>query len=162
MGLLRCACYLALTGTAAFFLGRILPKRWLHAGRFPFAAYDFERGGRIYEKLHIRKWQNRVPDMSRIFPRLMPPKNLAGEYKQRLPVMIQETCVAELIHDITALAGLYCLRLWPGPGGVVVTLIDVLLLNLPFILIQRYNRPRLVKLNEKLRATEKEKTPCVC
>ena len=145
-----CVLYLALSGTAAFLLGRILPKRWFHAERFPFRAYAFEQGGKVYEKLNIRKWQNKVPDMSKIFPWLMPAKNLSGAYRSRLPVMIQETCIAEMTHCVTALEGLVCLWLWPGIGGIIVTLLDVLLLNLPFILIQRYNRPRLVRLEKRL------------
>ena len=52
---------------------------------------------------------------------------------------------AECIHLLLPLAGLYCLRLWPGAGGIVVTLL-YFLGNLPFVLIQRYNRPRLQRL----------------
>ena len=53
--------------------------------------------------------------------------------------------MAECIHLLLPLAGLYCLRLWPGAGGVIVALL-YFLGNLPFVLIQRYNRPRLQRL----------------
>ena len=36
--------------------------------------------------------------------------------------------------------------IWPGAGGIIVTVIYILLGNLPFIIIQRYNRPRLQRL----------------
>ena len=150
MNFLRCVCYLLCTGTAGFLLGRLLPKKLLHPDRGLFRCFPFERDGRIYEKTGIRKWQKKVPDMSRIFPRWMPPKHLQGDYATRLPVMIRETCVAELVHMLASLAGLGCLYLWPGPGGITVTLLYILLFNLPYILIQRYNRPRLLRLQEKL------------
>ena len=150
MGFGNCVFYLVLTGTACFVLGRIIPKNWFAPERFPFRGYAFENEGKIYEKLHIRKWQNKVPDMSKVFPWLMPAKNLSGAYAQRLSLMVRETCVAEFIHYLTALSGLYCPFLWPGPGGITLMLLNAILLNLPFILIQRYNRPRLMRLEKKL------------
>ena len=101
--------------------------------------------------------------MSRILPGLMSAQNLSGDYGQNLPVMIQETCVAEAVHIAVSVAGLHCLWMWPGIGGVTVTAIHIILLNLPFILIQRYNRPRLIRLQKKLqiRKEKEEGTPCV-
>lgn len=100
--------------------------------------------------------------MSRILPFLMPPKNLSGDYAQRLPVMIRETCVAEITHITVSILGLPCLRIWPGMGGVTVTAIFILLLNVPYILIQRYNRPRLIRLYRKLQAREEKKEGAIC
>ena len=34
-----------------------------------FRSLAVERNGRIYEKLNIHKWQAKVPDMSRVFPK---------------------------------------------------------------------------------------------
>lgn len=143
--MLKCILYLAAIGVASFFIGRLLPKSWLHEDRFPFRPFAFERQGKLYEKLKIKSWQNKLPDMSRLFTRFMPAKKLNADTLRDLPLMIKETCVAEFIHLLLPLAGLYCLRLWPGAGGVIVTLL-YFLGNLPFVLIQRYNRPRLQRL----------------
>ena len=159
MKLLKCACYLALTGTVGFFVGRLIPKEWLKPETGWFRSFSFENNGAVYEKLGICKWHKKVPDMSRILPALMPAKNLSGDYGERLPVMIQETCVAEIVHITVSIAGLRCLWMWPGVGGVTVTAIHIILLNLPFILIQRYNRPRLIRLQKKL---EKKKEGTIC
>ena len=123
---LHCALYLAATGIGAFFLGRLLPKTWFRGDAFPYRCYPFEQ--KLFRVLHIKDWQSRVPDMSRILPGLMPDKKLTAETFSDLPRMIQETGVAEMI------------------GGVLVTAVYILLGNLPFILIQRYNRPRLQRL----------------
>ena len=77
-------------------------------------------------------------------------------------MMIQETCVAEIVHIAVSILGLRCLWMWPGAGGVTVTVIYILLLNLPFILIQRYNRPRLIRLQQKLLSRKKQKGGFVC
>lgn len=157
MKLLRCAVYLAITGTIGFFFGRIMPKGWLKPGKGLFRCFAFERNGAVYEKMGIRKWHKRLPDMSRILPFMMPAKNLSGEYEERMPMMIQETCVAEVVHITVSITGLRCLWMWPGIGGVTVTAIHIFLLNLPFILIQRYNRPRLIRLQQKLTSQKKRK-----
>ncbi len=150
-----CFCFLVAISIISFFLGRVLPKRWFRADRFPYRAYRFENGGRIYDKLRIRKWQNKVPDMSKILPKIMPAKDLSGDYKSRLPRMLQETCVAELIHSLNCFAGFYCLKLYPGVGGIIILFLYTVLFNLPFIVIQRYNRPRLLKIANRIQQTEK-------
>ena len=78
--------------------------------------------------------------------------------------MINETCVAELSHIIISIFGIPALWIMPGTGGIIVFLIFVFVLNFPFIIIQRYNRPRLVRLQKKLleRKERKKKKVCVC
>lgn len=147
MGLLRCFLYLMTLGVLSFFAGRILPKEWLDASEFPFKAYKFEKGGKIYEKLNIRKWQNKVPDMSRIFPKIIPPKRIECKAdKAKLETMLHETCVAEIIHTALPILAIPCLWLWKGVKGRIIYYVYVLLGNLPFIIIQRYNRPRIARL----------------
>ena len=156
MKLLNCVLYLVLTALIGFLAGRIIPKKWLNPHAGIFCSFKFEQDGKLYEKLGIRKWQKRVPDMSRIFPSLMPPKNLSGHYEARLPLMIEETCMAEATHIVMSFVGIGCLWICPGFGGILLTLIDILLFNLPFILIQRYNRPRLIRLHQKYLHKQKE------
>lgn len=160
MDLLRCAVYLAVIGTAGFLAGRIMPKDWIKPGKGLFRSRAFEKNGTIYEKLGIRKWHKRLPDMSRILPFMMPAKNLSGDFRERLPEMIRETCVAEAVHIGISVLGLRCLWMWPGAGGIAVAAANILLLNLPFILIQRYNRPRLMGLQQKLLSKERKEPVC--
>lgn len=149
MELLQCMLYLAVLGVIGFVAGRLLPYEWLMENAFPFRAFAWERQGRIYEKLGIRSWNRKMPDMSRLLPRMMPAKRLQGRSEATLPTMIKETCVAEVIHMLLGLAALHCLRIWRGWGGRIVVLL-YWLGNLPYILIQRYNRPRLQRLLQRM------------
>ena len=74
MKILYCFLYLAGTGILGFLLGRIVPKRWFCADRFPFRVRPWEQ--KLYQALRVKQWQNKVPDMSRVFPKLMPPHPL--------------------------------------------------------------------------------------
>ena len=154
-GFLLCLCYIAALGILAFFAGRLLARCPLRWDAFPFRDWAFEQKGNLYRRLRIHRWHRHVPDMSRIFPRLMPPKRLSHRISAaQAEVMVRETCVAECVHACLMVAGLACPRLWPGPGGWIVCLVYTLLGNLPFILIQRFNRPKLVMLLEKCRRAE--------
>lgn len=148
--LLPCLVYLVCIGILSFVAGRLLPKKWFNPQAFPYHTFPFEKDGSIYRKIGIHKWQHRIPDMSRILPGLMPRKAIPGKpTAAELDTMIKETCVAECIHGILCLAGFACLRLWSGIGGIIVALLYALG-NLPFILVQRYNRPRLQRLRSRL------------
>ena len=151
MRFIYCLCYAAGLGVVSFVLGRLVPKEWFDYTRFPYRSFAFEKGGKIYEAIGIAKWQSRVPDMSRIFPKLMPAKRIpARPDEQTLLVMIRETCAAEATHALLILAGLGLLAIWPGAGGILLYLIYAIFGNLVFLIIQRYNRPRLVRLYERM------------
>lgn len=150
MSLLKCILYYFLIGILFFLIGRILPKRLFFYDRPPFRTLRAEKDGRAYEALRIRKWKDILPDMSRIFPRLMPPKKITpDDNEDTMKVKILETCVAELIHFLLGVFGFGCLWIWPGIGGLLMSLLFAVG-NLPFFIVQRYNRPRMVRAFEKL------------
>ena len=143
-GPVKCLVYIIALGVVSFVTGRLLPKRWFKSDCFPFRCNEKEK--KLYKALRVKDWQNKVPDMSRVFTKLMPAKKLNAGTLADIPRMLEETCVAEFIHVVLSVLGLTCLWLWPGFGGAVVTLVYILLGNVPFIIIQRYNRPRLQRL----------------
>ena len=144
MKFLACIRYILMLGVVSFVTGRLIPKHWFHADHFPWRCDPAEQ--QLWKLLRVKQWQAKAPDMSRIFTHIMPAKKLTEETISDLPRMIEETCVAEWIHLMLSLAGLVMLKIWPGMGGVCITLVYILVGNLPFIIIQRYNRPRLQKL----------------
>ena len=141
-----CVFYIALIGIVGFLLGRLLPKGWFRYDQFPFRPFPFEKNGEIYAAWGIRRWKDQFPDMSEILPNLMPSKKLPRRASgEQLMLMVQETYIAEAIHVLLCIAGLHCMQLWPGIGGLAAAVLNVLG-NLPYIVIQRFNRPRLVRL----------------
>ena len=143
----------------SFYAGRILPRKWFRYDRFPYRSWKLEQNGKLYERLGIKNWQNRLPDMSKVFPKIMPPKNMSGQYKDRLPIMIQETCIAEFTHVALCIVGLHGLTLWDNPLRFPLTFLYICVFNVPYVMIQRYNRPRLVRLYRKLLANLQTESP---
>ena len=151
-----CMIYIAAIGIAGFLFGRALPKRWFRYDELPFRELPVEHGGNLYRKIGIHRWHKRLPDMSRLLPSTMPKKQLTAHISAaQAEIMVQETCIAEFIHALLSLCGMYLPSLWPGPGGLIFCLLYVALGNLPFILVQRFNRPKLRMLLDKCRHAEK-------
>ena len=151
MKLLQCAIYIAIIGIISNPAGNLLPRAWFHADRFPFPPFGWEHHGRIYEKLHIRAWKDRVPDMSKLVRSMVRKEVSSHPTAQSLERLIQETSVAEAVHWVLIVLSLAVLKIWKGLGGWVCYFLCILG-NLPFIIIQRYNRPRLMRTLPRLQA----------
>lgn len=92
--------------------------------------------------------------MSRILPSTMPPKRVSiNDGVPALELLLKETCIAEITHELLCFFGFACTLIWRGLGGFCVSVI-YMLGNLPYIIIQRYNRPKLRKLLRQIRARE--------
>ena len=154
-GFWRCAAYVALLGVVGFFAGRLAAGHRFRYDRFPWKDYPFEQGGSLYRKIGIHRWQAHMPDMSRVFRHMMPPKRLyPGITVAEVEQMVQETCVAEWTHLWLNALALPVFWLWPGWGGAIFYILYALLGNVTFILIQRFTRPKLVALAQKLARRE--------
>ena len=77
-GFWRAALYAAALGILAHPVGQALPRRWFDPYQAPYRCRDWEQGGRVYNKLHIRRWKDRLPDMSRLMPDMVKKKLAAA------------------------------------------------------------------------------------
>lgn len=150
MNLFFCALYVAFIGIVSNPLGNLLPRRWFDSDKFPYRSFAWEREGKFYERLHIRAWKDLLPDMSKIVPGMVRKEVSARPTAEGLDRLVRETCVAEAVHGVLILLSLAVLKIWEGPGGWICYAL-CLLGNLPFILIQRYNRPRLVRMLNRIK-----------
>lgn len=155
---LRFVIPVAVIGILAHVIGEALPRRWFDASRFPYRAYAFERNGRFYEALGIRKWKNVLPDKSRIAPGTYR-KAIRGSAQQHsaahMERLLQETCVAECVHWALLVISPILLFTMESPAAYVMTPLYGLS-NLPYIMIQRYNRPRLAVLSARMQRKVQE------
>lgn len=155
---LRFVIPVAVIGILAHVIGEALPRRWFDASRFPYRAYAFERNGRFYEALGIRKWKNVLPDKSRIAPGTYR-KAIRGSAQQHsaahMERLLQETCVAECVHWALLVISPILLFTMESPAAYVMTPLYGLS-NLPYIMIQRYNRPRLAVLSARMQCKAQE------
>lgn len=151
MHLLNCILYIAGIGVLSNIVGNALPRRWFDPEDFPFRTFDWEDGGRVYEKLGIRLWKDKLPDMSKIVPGMYRKAVNTRPNQENLQRLIQESCVAEFVHYVLIVLSLGVVKLWKGKWGWFIWSLCVLG-NLPFAIIQRFNRPRLQNTLRRLQA----------
>ena len=148
MKLLYGILYIAALGVLSHFVGQTLPRDTFDAKCFPYRAAQWEKSGKVYEKLGIKRWKDYLPDMSKIMPDMVK-KKMSAAKEQGTAVLIAETCVAECVHWALIVLSLGIFLFWRGGWAVLFWLVYNILGNVPFIIIQRYNRPRLVMLEER-------------
>ena len=132
-------------------VGYLIPK---------LTGYDFDYHHRwfqprkwepgFYKAISTRKWKNTLPTYE---PELYSIK------KNSLHRIIQNMCGAEVVHEVIIVLSFLPLLTVPVFGAFPVFFITSLLSSLfdsVFVIAQRYNRPRLVKIYEKQEAMAHE------
>lgn len=108
-----------------------------------FRSFSFEDDGKFWQKqLRIARWKDRLPEGTQIDSSGFNKSRLQRKDHVYLHRFIVETCRAELTHWLL-LFSVCVFFLWNPLWAAVLNILYALLANLPFILIQRYNRPRL-------------------
>lgn len=155
--LINAALIAALGGFAFFIIGQLLPRSIYDPGRFPYRAWKWENGGKIYTKIGVHIWKDHVPDMSRIIPGMVKKKAQMARTPENMWRLILETCGAEFIHDLLIIfVSPLIYAAIRGPWGVAAAAFYAVC-NLIFVVIQRYNRPRLVEIHKRM---EKRREKC--
>jgi glycosyl-4,4'-diaponeurosporenoate acyltransferase len=141
---------LIIFGAAA--ITSLVPKGVYRPGNFLFRERPFEQ--RLYKAVKIGRWKDSLPIYrrnERTFDRKHLAKKISPEY---LDAFITETCKAELVHSVLAIAGFSSvafvfagLEPWYTFLGIAVLMFCA---HVPFILVQRYNRGRLLRLRSRM------------
>jgi glycosyl-4,4'-diaponeurosporenoate acyltransferase len=147
------ALIVAFIGAASHYVGQILPRRNFDFSSPPYAPFKWEQNGRFYTRFKIQYWKDRVPDMSQYVKSMFRKKISVFRDFDYIKELIQETCVAEFVHWMLVLISPVFLVLMEGLAGRIGAVVYALA-NLPFVMIQRYNRPRLVLLMNRQKRQE--------
>ncbi len=132
-------------GSMAFPFGQLLPRKNFDYRHFPFAPFVWEKNGAIYQRINIQFWKDKLPDMSQHVKSAFTKKIKVFRDSEYLETLVLETCVAEFVHWVLILVSPLFLIFMDSPWNWLWMALYILG-NVPFILIQRYNRPRLVTL----------------
>ncbi|MFW6380773.1 MAG: glycosyl-4,4'-diaponeurosporenoate acyltransferase [Spirochaetota bacterium] len=109
-----------------------------------YGTREWERGGAIYQVLfRIRRWKDSLPEAGAMFAGGISKRKM-GVSREQLEVFVAETRPAELTHRLPVPLSFFFL--WnPVPVAIWMPFIG-LLGNVPFIMVQRYLRPRVIAL----------------
>ncbi len=152
--LLLALFWLAINIAVPWLVRFLVPQKYFDENAPLFKEHKFESS--FYRKIKVSKWKDKLPDAGKLihFQRDSLPEDIDQNYINRF---ITECCIAELGHltvGILGFASLFFVFLIPGDNklehlGVFLLLsIMDLFIQLLFVIIQRYNRPRLIKLRK--------------
>ncbi|MCU1346496.1 MAG: hypothetical protein JWL70_2762, partial [Acidimicrobiia bacterium] len=135
-----------------------LPATVLETDTALTALRSWERDGRIYEAVGVRRWKDLLPEAGGFFAGGISKRSLWGGDGVALAGFAAETRRAELVHwTLLALGPVF---LWwnPWPLGVSM-MIYAVAANLPFVAVQRFNRGRLLRV--AVLKSKREEARCV-
>ncbi|NGZ77912.1 glycosyl-4,4'-diaponeurosporenoate acyltransferase CrtO family protein [Saccharibacillus alkalitolerans] len=130
-------------------LVRFLPKSWYEKNDWFFAERPFER--ELYKRIRLERWKDKLPEGGGLwkFQKKNLNRELTLEYADKF---ISETKYGEVGHLGMAILGFACIWINPGEYALVFLICAIVnvMVQIPFCLIQRYNRPRLLRLRSRL------------
>lgn len=109
---------------------------------------------KLYRLLRVRKWAKRVPTFKpeQFDARARSPEQLA-----------HQTCLSELVHELIVVCGyfslLFCLFFENPLANLAPFLITAILAGLydmQFVILQRYNRPKILRLMRRKEERSKQ------
>ena len=133
---------------AVFFLCVFIDTKHFDERKRMHLPEKWERGGKFYTNtLKIQKWKDALPQ--HIGKDGFSKDHLDGISVEYLDEFIMETCRGEWNHTANCALCLILMLLDPPPVSLIFAFL-VFIGNLPFKLIQRYNRFRLQKLRRTI------------
>ena len=110
--------------------------------------YNFEKDASWFRKyLKIDKWKDRVPELGGVFGDGFQKRSIDLGTRDQLELFIRETRRAELAHWVMTAGWIITIAFNPI-WAIVFNLIFAHIVNFPCLIIQRYNRARLIKVLE--------------
>lgn len=130
-----------------------LPDKLFNPRAFIFRSHLFEKEGQIYEKVFkVKRWKHLLPDGGGLWEkRGFKKKHLENLSEENLERFLLESCRAELTHWLS-ISFFWVFGFFLPASATGLMLIIALLGNLPCIIPQRYNRPRVQKMLERTRS----------
>lgn len=134
----------------AWYCVHLPDQRLLSCARL-LRTYHWEDGGKVYDRLfRISRWKHLLPDGNiKSKKEKFSKKRLSDLSSTTLSRFVMESIRAELIHWL-AIPPFVIFGLFLPPIGVLYMLVYAVTVNLPCIIAQRYNRPRVRRLLEHI------------
>jgi len=133
-----------------------LPDKLFNSRLFFFRLHPFEDDGQLYEKVFkVKRWKKLLPDGGGLWKkRGYKKRHLEDFSEENLERFLVESCRGELTHWLSILL-FWVFGFFLPVSATWGMLIYALVANLPCIITQRYNRPRVIKLLERTRSSQR-------
>lgn len=126
-----------------------LPDHFFQKKDFLYRTREWEQEGQFWQRhFTINKWAKLIPDGTRLLGKGFYKKKMQQKKEDYLETFILETKRAEFTHWLSILPS-FLFFLWNPIWAGWIMVIYACLFNVPIILVQRYNRPRLERVLDR-------------
>lgn len=129
-------------------LAHYLPQRRLDGAPLVGRTWDWERRGRAYRRLGVHRWKDLLPEAGAVLPGGFSKRRLTGRSRAYFERFVLETSRAEVTHWLPWILSLTFFVWTPWPIAAIMVLYGAVT-NVPCILVQRYNRARLLAISAR-------------
>jgi len=131
-----------------------VPDTFYKKDIFLFRTLKWERKGKFYDTIFkIRKWKRFLPDGAAIVKSGFQKKHLEQMSSEYIKKYLVESRRAELGHWL-AILPFWIFGLFTPFPVIIYMFLYAIIINLPCILAQRYNRPRFLEVLKKIEERE--------
>lgn len=128
-----------------------MPLRYFEQDLPFYKSASWEDNGKVWDKIFfVKKWKGRLIDGSSIMKKSYNKSNLHGSTSDQLAVFSAETKRAELTHWLLMIPA-PIFFLWNPVWVGWVMIAYAILVNVPFIVTQRFNRGRIESILRRTR-----------
>ncbi|MBR2349095.1 MAG: hypothetical protein IKA77_00515 [Clostridia bacterium] len=106
-----------------------------------FCEKSFE--SKLYKLLRVRKWKKYLPTYN---------PDTFDVSRKTVKEIVGATCQAEIVHEIIIVMSILPIILipfWGGAVAIIITSVLAVLFDSLFVILQRYNRPKLVRIMQR-------------
>lgn len=119
-----------------------VPERWIEPERWLYRTRRWEEGGQFWQRLlGVRYWKGLLISAGSVLGGFSL-KHIESYEPAYLRRWVLESCRAELCH-LAAIAPAALFFFWNKPAVGWLMVAYALVFNLPMVITQRYNRPRV-------------------
>jgi len=137
------------------FMIRQIPERKINEKSNFFKVRKWEK--KVFSFLKVKKWKDNIPElggMLKFFDKSSVKENVDSKYMMKF---IKETCYAEIMHIVSLFFAPLVIIILPRNFLLTIVLpvmIVNIFLQIPPILVQRLNRPKLEMAYKRLKRNE--------
>ncbi|CDR26156.1 Glycosyl-4%2C4-diaponeurosporenoate acyltransferase precursor [Staphylococcus schweitzeri] len=142
---LFCSMYWLIVQLNIAKLGTRIPDKYFRQKHIIFKSFNFEKHGKFWHQwFYVKKWKHKILDGYQFNQNIYDQRHLVTINTYEVEKMIIETKRAELIHLLSILPVI----MFNKSSRLVkyTNIFYTIIANVPIIIVQRYNRPRLTQL----------------
>ncbi|WP_437272159.1 glycosyl-4,4'-diaponeurosporenoate acyltransferase [Staphylococcus succinus] len=131
-------------------LGTRISYKFLEKDNKYFRSWNFEQEGLLWQRLvKVQHWKNYLPDGQNINPNIISKETFNfSKNMSEIQQFILETRRAEIVHLLSMFPVIAFFK--SSTNVKIINFVYVIIVNVPCMIVQRYNRAKLIRIYKKL------------